>query len=156
MKSGVLERFYVQWILQCVSRAREVVVPGESSRPWVAILIRRYPDTPAELVIDLKDGEYLVIDAERQTKLAEQARLSAVLTPEPQSVEALAKLSSVTQNRVYGHMKALVGLGKANIEGKGVRRNPFLYSAVPVHSLSSDPLSLEAKAKENLGPPLTD
>ena len=121
---------------------------GNSGTRRILKAVGRYPDTPPELVIDLQDGEYLVIDAERQTKLAEQSRLSAVLTAEPQSVETLAKLSGVPQNRVYGHMKALVGLGKAGTEGKGVKGDPFLYSAVPVNSLSSDPPSLEAEAKE--------
>jgi hypothetical protein len=142
-------------LLALVDLAVRVSRDGNSGTRRILKAVGRYADTPAELVIDLKDGEYLVIDAERQTKLAEQARLSAVLTAEPQSVEALAKLSGVPQNRVYGHMKALVGLGKAGIEGKGVRGNPFLYSVVPVNSLSSDPLSLGIEAKENLGEPPT-
>jgi hypothetical protein len=141
-------------LLASVDVAVRVSRDGNTTRR-ILKAVSRYPETPAELVIDLKDGEYLLIDAERQTKLAEQARLSAVLTAEPQSVEALAKLSVVPQNRVYGHMKALVGLGKAGIEGKGVKGNPFLYSAVPVNSLSSDPLSLGIEAKENLGEPPT-
>ncbi|MEK6641009.1 MAG: AAA family ATPase [Nitrospirota bacterium] len=135
-------------LLASVDIAVRVSRDGTSGTRRVLKAVGRYADTPAELIIDLKNGEYLVIDPERHTKVAEQARLGTVLTPEGQTVEALAKLSGVPLTRVYRHMRALVGQGSARIEGKGVKRNPFLYSAVLDHSLSFDPLSLGTEVKE--------
>jgi hypothetical protein len=141
-------------LLASVDVALRVYRDGNNSKR-ILKAVGRYPDTPAELVIELKDGEYLVIDAERQTAIAEQQRLIASLTSTAESIDVIAKRAGVPLAKAYRHMKRIIGVGKANGAGRGVKGDPFLYWAVLGDSLSSDAPSLERKEKDDLDLPVT-
>ena len=99
----------------------------------------RYNDTPKELIIELKDQEYIAIgDSIAETKAQEKTRVEHELISTPGAIEALAEKAKVPCKKVYGYLKALVEEGKAQQHGKGVKRDPFMYSKVLPHSLSSD------------------
>jgi len=67
-----------------------------------------------------------------------------------EAIEALAEKAKVPRKKVYGYLKALVEEGKAQQHGKGVKGDPFMYSKVLPHSLSSDrPLIGEERERES-------
>lgn len=113
----------------------------------------RYADTPEQLSVELRDGEYFVIDGDAETVAQEKERLTSALTAEPQSLDDLAVRAKVQKKRAYGRIKELVSEGRARIHGKGVRGAPYLYSAVVDDSLSSVPSSLEEEVKEQVEEP---
>ena len=121
-------------LLASVDVAVRVYRDGNSSKR-ILKAVGRYADTPTELVIELKDGEYLVIDADRQTALDEQERLILALTSTPDSIDAISKRAVVPLTKAYRHMKRILDLGEAIVAGKGVKGDPYLYSAVPGDAL---------------------
>jgi hypothetical protein len=114
------------------------------------VAVGRYADTPPELTVELKDGQYTLVDAERQTAGAEQQRLIRALSAEPKSIEVLAKEAGVPLTRAYRHMRVLKSIKQVHVRGEGKKGDPYLYASVTVDALSSTPLPLEGEAKEQV------
>ena len=120
---------------------------GGGDRRELRKLGSRYSETPSELTVELKDGEYVVVDMDLQSSEAEEKRLAGVLTSEPQNIETLAKAAGVPQKRAYKLMKRLVEQGVAQSHGDGVKSIPYFYTAA--NTLSFSPPSLEEEEKEH-------
>jgi hypothetical protein len=90
--------------------------------------IGRYADSPKELAMDLVDGEYRVIGTvEEAGKLAAKKALLDALTPEPMTVEQLAKETSLHKKRTYDILQEAYKEGRVIREGKGARGDPYTY-----------------------------
>ena len=120
---------------------------GGGNRRELRRLGSRYSETPSELIIELNDGGYEVVDTDLQSSEAEEKRLAGVLTSNPQDIETLAKTAGVKKTRAYKQMRRLVEQGVAQSHGAGVKGSPYLYTAA--NTLSFSPPSLVEEEKEN-------
>ncbi len=118
---------------------------GGGNRRELKKLGSRYSETSSELTVELKDGEYVVVDIDLQSSEAEEKRLAGALTSEPQDIESLAKAAGVPRSRVYKQMKRLVDQGLAQLHGEGVKGSPHTYTAVVPDSLSVPPSFLRER-----------
>jgi KaiC/GvpD/RAD55 family RecA-like ATPase len=134
-------------LFAAVDVAIRVYQNGTTERSLVAV--GRYADTPRELTVELKDGEYSLVDAERRTAEGERERLIGSLTSEPQTIEVVAKTAGVALTRAYRHMKVIRGTGQTQVHGQGVKGDPYLYSLIPADALSSNSLPLQGEVKVN-------
>ena len=102
---------------------------AETQRKLVAI--SRYAETPAELLIELRDHGYEALgDPAAVVKQAKLARLEAALTVSPQTVEDLAKKAGVAVKAAYPLLDRLVQERRADREGEGRRSSPYTFLLV--------------------------
>ncbi len=101
--------------------------------------VSRFPETPAELVIELRDGRYLALGAGQQA-LQQHAR-DAVLgvlpdrdqspipfeSPDGDSIMARLKSQRIPRTTVHRTLTELVTCGLVERTGEGRRGRPFLY-----------------------------
>jgi putative DNA primase/helicase len=91
--------------------------------------ISRYPDTPSELILELRDHGYECLgDPSAVGKQAKLAKLLAALTAEPMEVKDLAKKAGVPPRSAYPLLEQLYQEAKAHRTGDGKRKSPFKYS----------------------------
>lgn len=101
--------------------------------------ISRYPDTPSELLIELKDSGYVALgDPAAINKKARLEKIRVALGHEPELAEAIVERAGIAKRDGYRLLSALVDRGEAIRTGAGKKGSPFLYCTV---SLSCNPPS---------------
>lgn len=99
----------------------------ETQRKLTAI--SRYPETPPELIIELRDHGYECLgDPSLTGKAAKLNKLAAALTEEPTEVKPLALRAGVAVRSAYPLLDRLLIDCRATRIGEGKRNSPFLYS----------------------------
>jgi len=89
----------------------------------------RYPETPSEVVIELRDHGYEAIgDPAKVGKDARLAKLIASLSDQPEEADVLAKRAGVSRREGYRLLRLLVEDERAQQDGKGVKGNPFRFA----------------------------
>jgi predicted ArsR family transcriptional regulator len=98
----------------------------ETQRKLTAI--SRYPETPRELIIELrKHGHEALGDPAAVGKAAKTAKVRSVLTDLPTSAPEIGKRAGVSRGAAYTILDQLVAKGQAQRTGTGKRGNPYLY-----------------------------
>jgi hypothetical protein len=88
----------------------------------------RYAETPAELLIELRDHGYESLgDPAAVGKSAKLAKLEAALADFPQDVETLAKTAGVASKAAYSLLNQLFAANRASRDGDGRRSSPYLF-----------------------------
>jgi len=96
----------------------------------------RYPETPAELVLELRDTGYVALgDPAAVGKADKMRRLQAAVTENPEEVEALAKKAGLTRRDATRLLALLLQDGAVARHGKGKRNDPHRFS----HIISGNP-----------------
>jgi archaellum biogenesis ATPase FlaH len=91
--------------------------------------VSRYSETPAELIIELRDHGYEALgDPAAVGKRSKLSQLESVLTTLPTEVKALACKAGVSPRGAYELLKQLAADGRAIQSGTGRRSDPRLYS----------------------------
>jgi hypothetical protein len=100
---------------------------AETQRKLTAI--SRYPETPTDLILELRDHGYECLGDPGSTgKAAKLNKLAAALTEEPTEVKPLALRAGVAVRSAYSLLHQLHTEGRALRTGEGKRNSPFLYS----------------------------
>lgn len=88
----------------------------------------RYPETPSELVIELRDHGYEALgDPAKVGKDARLTKLTASLSDQWEETDAIVKRAGLSRREGYRLLNILVKDGVARREGKGVKRDPFRF-----------------------------
>jgi hypothetical protein len=127
--------------------------------------LSRFDETPSELVIDLVDGEYVVLGTMHDVKIQEasQALLDELPTTETDAIEMkdiveLFKESKIRRTTLQTALMAHVEAGTVSRIGRGKKGDPYRYwrPAVPpttpvqIHSAESPVVSAESIYEEEL------
>jgi len=95
----------------------------------------RYPETPSELVLELRETGYVALGDPASTgKAAKLTKLSAALTDEWEDAETIAKRAALSYRERYRLLDTLVTEGKALRDGKGVKGEPFRFRKNSIHA----------------------
>lgn len=112
----------------------------------------RFPETPAELVLELRETGYVALGDPASTgKAARLARLAEALPNEWITTEKLATLASLPLRDTSNLIKILVREGKAEQRGKGVRNDPHQFRQNSILALKSG-----TPPESNSNPPPAD
>jgi hypothetical protein len=99
----------------------------------------------------LSDEGYTALGGTRDLKLiAEKKALAASLSDTPETLETLTAKAGISPKRAYGLIKELVSDETAQRHAKGVKGDPYTYTAMPTNSLSSPPPPLGAERESAL------
>jgi hypothetical protein len=99
----------------------------ENQRKLTAI--SRYPETPPELIIELREhGHEALGDPSTVGKAAKMAKVRAALTDTPEPAQEIARRTGVSRGSTYTILDGLVTQGEALRSGSGRRGDAFLYS----------------------------
>jgi len=99
----------------------------ETQRKLTAI--SRYSETPAELVIELRDHGYEALgDPAAAGKQAKLTKLEGALSDVPMETKELAKKAGVSPRGAYALLESLARDGRVDRSGTGRRNDPFRYS----------------------------
>lgn len=102
--------------------------------------ISRYADTPAELILELRDSGYVALgDPADLNKQARLERVRAALGHEPELPAAIFQRADVKRGDGYRLLNILVDQGEVIRSGSGRKGDPFLYKAVSDSSGSPSP-----------------
>jgi hypothetical protein len=113
--------------------------------------VSRYPDTPRELIIELREhGHESLGDPAAVGKAAKAARVQAALTDSPAPAKEIASRAGVRSGAAYAILNRLVDQGLAHRTGTGRRADPFLYCRCV--SVSSPRGGGANETKGNAGP----
>lgn len=86
--------------------------------------ISRYPDTPSELLIELKDSGYVALgDPAAINKKARLEKIRVALGHEPELAEAIVERAGIAKRDGYRLLSALVDRGEAIRTGAGDRKS---------------------------------
>ena len=108
----------------------------------------RYPETPSELVVELREHGYVALgDPAAVGKADKLRRLRAVLTDDSQETEALAKKAGLSRRDATRLLDLLVQDGEAIREGKGKRNDPHRFRRIVS---GNPPISRDASKQETL------
>lgn len=89
----------------------------------------RYPETPSELVIELREHGYEALgDPAKVGKDTRLAKLIACLTDQPEEADVLAKRAGLSRREGYRLLRLLVKDEMAQQDGKGVKGDPFRFA----------------------------
>lgn len=109
----------------------------ENQRKLVGI--SRYPETPPELIIELRDAGYVALgDPSLVNKAARKAKLKAALGPVAEEAAMIIKRAGLSLRDGQRLLAALTSSGDAVREGMGRKGSPFTYRS---YLLSCDPPS---------------
>ncbi len=90
--------------------------------------ISRYPETPGELIIELREhGHEALGDPASVGKAAKAVNVRAALTETPTSAVDLGRRAGVSRGAVYTYLDQLVAQGHAQRTGTGKKGDPYLY-----------------------------
>ncbi|MFN0118119.1 MAG: AAA family ATPase [Elusimicrobiota bacterium] len=104
---------------------------GEHKSQRVLRGFSRYPQTPDESVIELNEGIYSRLGDSSQVCYREQEnKVLKVLTESPTEAEKLAELAELKPSSTRSVLNRLFKNGLISRQGKGVRGNAHLYSAL--------------------------
>jgi len=88
----------------------------------------RYPETPSELVVELRESGYVALGDPASTgKTARLATLTGSLCAQWQEVEPLAKQAGLSLRETHRLLGLLVAGGQALRDGKGRKGSPYRY-----------------------------
>lgn len=105
----------------------------ENQRKLTAV--SRYPETPPELIIELRDhGHEALGDPSSVGKAAKVAKVQAVLTDTLEPVLEIARRAGVSRPAVYPILEGLVAKGLAQRTGIGKRNDPYRYGQLVSYS----------------------
>jgi hypothetical protein len=97
--------------------------------------LSRYPDTPAEMVLDLTDTGYIALgDPASLNRQARREKVKAALTSELEDSKTISKQSGVSIRDTHRLLKALFESGEAFRGGKGAKGSPFRYRSNSIHA----------------------
>jgi AAA domain-containing protein len=95
----------------------------------------RYPETPSELVVELRESGYVALgDPASVSKTARLAKLTATLSDQWEETEVIAKRATLSQRECYRLLNLLVGEGKALRDGKGKKGSPYRFKQNAIHA----------------------
>lgn len=95
----------------------------------------RYPETPSELVIELRETGYFAIGDPASTgKAAKLTKLIAALKDEPEQPETIARRAGLSSRDGYRLLGMLLKEGKVVREGKGVKSSPYRFHKNSIHA----------------------
>ena len=116
-------------------RGREV----DNQRKLVAR--SRYPETPSELIVELRDGEYVSLgDPDEVSRKAKVEKMRAALPETPEPASTIIKRAGLKNRAGQRHLKWLSEQGEAEKTGTGKKGDPFLYSLPKViHAAETGP-----------------
>lgn len=109
----------------------------------------RYPETPSELVLELRETGYVAIgDPATTGKAVKLTNLIASLKDELEEPEAIAKRAGLSQREGYRLLGILVKEGKVVRVGKGVKNDRYRFRLNSIHaggqSIGHESNSMEA------------
>ena len=108
----------------------------------------RYPETPSELVLELREHGYVALgDPAAVGKADKLRRLRAVLTDDPQETESLAKKAGLSRRDATRLLDLLVKDGETIREGKGKRNDPHRFRRFVS---GNPPISKDASKQETI------
>ncbi|MEK6801910.1 MAG: AAA family ATPase [Nitrospirota bacterium] len=88
----------------------------------------RYPETPSELVLELREAGYVALgDPASIGKAAKLEKLISILSDDWEDGEAVAKRAGLSRRDGSRLLGILVEQGKANRNGKGRKADPYTY-----------------------------
>lgn len=88
----------------------------------------RYPDTPAELVVELRDGEYVSLgDPDEVGRKARLEKMRSALSPIPEEAAAIIKRAGLKNRAGQRLLKWLTEHDEAERTGSGKKGSPYLY-----------------------------
>ena len=101
----------------------------------------RYPETPSELVVELREHGYESLgDPAKVGKADKLRRLREALTEKPEATPVLAKKAGLSRRDATKLLSLLLDNGETIREGKGKRNDPYRFR----HFVSGTPPSLIA------------
>ena len=99
--------------------------------------VSRYPETPAELVLELRETGYCALgDPASHNKQARREKLIAALTDTFETPETISQRALIALRDTYRLLKSLVGRGEIEQDGKGRKGSPFRYRRNSIHASS--------------------
>jgi hypothetical protein len=102
-------------------------------------LVSRYPETPRELVLELREHGYESLgDPAAVSKRAKEAKLLDALTDTPADARTLADRVGLPLKAVYPILEGLVRQGKATRSGSGRKGDPFRFAKIRFFPPSKD------------------
>jgi hypothetical protein len=91
--------------------------------------VSRYPETPAELVIELTDSGYVAIgDPAAATKVVRRQKVFDALPETAEEATSIIRRAGVPKRAGYLILADLFKVGEANRAGSGKKGDPFRYS----------------------------
>lgn len=91
--------------------------------------ISRYPETPTELVLELRETGYAALgDPANLNKQARRDKIKSALRQEPEEPRVISKRAGVSLRDTYRLLGALGENKEAVQEGKGRKGSPFRYA----------------------------
>jgi putative DNA primase/helicase len=108
----------------------------------------RYPETPSELVVDLREHGYESLgDPAKVGKADKLRRLREALTEQPEEITTLAKHAGVSRRDATRLLSLLLENGETIREGKGKRNDPHRFRRFVS---GNPPISKDASKQETL------
>ena len=118
---------------------------SDTSRELEAI--SRYSDTPARLVVELKDGTYHRLGTVAEVRAERnEARVLEVLTEEPATAAVIGDAAGLKEGTARKALNALHGKGLVSREGTGKKGNPFQFTGMKMLSAQEKPIGEKEKA----------
>ena len=97
--------------------------------------ISRYPETPAEIVLELRETGYVTLgDPVNLNKQARLDKMKVALAHDLEAPEMICKRAGVSLRDGYRLLSLLVETGEARREGKGRKGSPFRYARNSIHA----------------------
>jgi len=95
----------------------------------------RYPETPSELVLELRESGYVALgDPASVSKTARLTKLTAMLSDQWEETEVIAKRAALPTREGYRLLNILVEEGKALRDGKGKKGSPYRFKQNSIHA----------------------
>jgi hypothetical protein len=95
----------------------------------------RYPETPFELVLELRESGYVALgDPSSVNKATRLATLTASLSDQWEEPGTIAKRAGVSTREGHRLLNLLIVEGKALRDGKGVKGSPFRFKRNSIHA----------------------
>lgn len=92
--------------------------------------ISRWPETPSELILELRDHGYECLgDPSTAGRQARLEKLGAALTADPQTIRELSSMAGVPLRSAHTLIDDLVRLRRADRQGTGRKGDPFRFVA---------------------------
>jgi hypothetical protein len=106
----------------------------------------RYPETPSELVLELRETGYVALGDPASTgKHAKLAKLAGILSDSLEAADTIAKRAGLSQREGHRLLGILVKGGKAFREGKGVKNDPYRFRRNSIHA-GGQPIGQESNS----------
>ncbi len=109
-----------------------VMKPHEVETQRRLCALSRFPDTPRELVIELREGGYVALgDPATLDKKARKEKVKAALSEVPEEAEQIIKRAGVNNRDGRRLLALLVKNNEVQQTGEGKKGNPYRYQQFP-------------------------